>query len=196
MEKYYAHSLPGKPRKEWQRLEEHLKNVAELAKTFAKSFNAQDWAYLAGVWHDIGKYSKEFQEMLKKAVNEDANDDYQRGPDHSSAGAQEAVKLLPEGVGKLMAYCIAGHHAGLLDAQANGACLRERLKKTLKDYSGCPDEVLNIQGMTKPPINFSNGRLDIGFQLQFFVRMVFSCLVDADFLDTESFMDSNHCCPS
>jgi len=51
--KYYAHSLPGRPPEEWQPLEEHLINVAELAKSFAESFGAGDWTYLAGLWYEI-----------------------------------------------------------------------------------------------------------------------------------------------
>jgi len=56
-DEYYAHSLDGKPPKDWQSLEEHLKNVAEKAHTFADPFGAGDWGYLAGLWHDAGKYS-------------------------------------------------------------------------------------------------------------------------------------------
>ncbi|MBN1255190.1 MAG: hypothetical protein JXA50_07960 [Deltaproteobacteria bacterium] len=55
-DEYYAHSLDGKPPKDWQPLEEHLKNVAEKARTFADDFNASDWGYLAVLWHDLGKY--------------------------------------------------------------------------------------------------------------------------------------------
>jgi CRISPR-associated endonuclease/helicase Cas3 len=54
---YYAHSLDGKPPKDWQPLEEHLKNVAEMARSFATAFGAGEWGYLAGLWHDVGKYS-------------------------------------------------------------------------------------------------------------------------------------------
>ena len=54
---YYAHSLDGRPVSEWQLLDEHLLNVAELARTFAEEFGAGEWAYLAGLWHDLGKYS-------------------------------------------------------------------------------------------------------------------------------------------
>jgi HD superfamily phosphohydrolase YqeK len=53
--KYYAHSLEGRPPSEWQPLEEHLKNVAELARRFAEDFGAGDWRYLAGLWHDLGR---------------------------------------------------------------------------------------------------------------------------------------------
>lgn len=54
---FYAHSREGKPSEEWHRLEYHLKKVAEMARTFANDFSAGDWgAYLAGLWHDLGKY--------------------------------------------------------------------------------------------------------------------------------------------
>ncbi len=59
-EKYYAHSLPGRPQEEWQLLEDHLKNVAEMARDFAEAFGAGEWGYLAGLWHDLGKCSPSF----------------------------------------------------------------------------------------------------------------------------------------
>ena len=59
----YAHSKEGEPPENWQSLEEHLKNVAHLAATFAAPFGGEEWAHLAGLWHDLGKYSNEFQKM-------------------------------------------------------------------------------------------------------------------------------------
>ena len=50
---YYAHSVEGKPTSEWHGLHDHLLNVANLAKKFAEAFNSGDWAYLAGLWHDL-----------------------------------------------------------------------------------------------------------------------------------------------
>jgi CRISPR-associated endonuclease/helicase Cas3 len=67
-EKYYAHSVEGKPTSEWQPLDEHLKNVAEKARSFAEAFGAGDWGCLAGLWHDIGKYSKEFQHWKENVI--------------------------------------------------------------------------------------------------------------------------------
>ena len=61
---YYAHTKEGQPPVEWQPLEDHLKRVAELARSFADEFGAGEWGYLAGLWHDLGKYSKEFQKYL------------------------------------------------------------------------------------------------------------------------------------
>ena len=57
MKEFFAHSVEGKPESEWQGLEEHLRNVAELAKKFGDEFGSGDWAYLAGLWHDLGKNS-------------------------------------------------------------------------------------------------------------------------------------------
>lgn len=64
MKEFYAHSVEGKPESEWQGLEEHLRNVAELAKKFGDEFGSGEWAYLAGLWHQNRRYSIEFQVML------------------------------------------------------------------------------------------------------------------------------------
>ena len=55
MTEYYEHSLEGKPPSEWQRLDEHLKNVAEMARSFAKKFNSGALAFWLGLFHDLGK---------------------------------------------------------------------------------------------------------------------------------------------
>jgi len=185
---YYAHSLEGRPPSEWQLLEEHLKNVAELARRFAEDFGAGDWAYLAGIWHDLGKYSKEFQERLVDAQDTDAHIETKtRRPDHSTAGAQNASRLLSD-KGKLLAYAIAGHHAGLPDGKSNdNSCLTARLKKNIPDYSACPSWILNLRQACNLPFDLDKKRF--WFQLSLFARMIFSCLVDADFLDTEAFMN-------
>ena len=65
MKEFYAHSLDGIPIDEWHLLDEHLKNTAELVKSFANVFRAGEWAYLAGLWHvfncqliwHVGRYS-------------------------------------------------------------------------------------------------------------------------------------------
>jgi len=54
-DKYYAHSREGALPEHWHRLEDHLKKVAEMAGRFAEDFNAGDWGYVAGLWHDLGK---------------------------------------------------------------------------------------------------------------------------------------------
>ena len=61
----YAHTGPGPPGEQWQRLEEHLSRVAELAGEFASAWNARDWGYAAGLWHDLGKAAEDWQEYLR-----------------------------------------------------------------------------------------------------------------------------------
>ncbi|QTA93788.1 CRISPR-associated helicase Cas3' [Desulfonema magnum] len=189
-QKYYAHSLEGKPFSEWQPLDEHLRNVAEMAQSFAKDFGADEWAYLAGLLHDVGKYSAAFQKRLGVDMDSNAHIEKVAGrPDHSTAGAKLATTFLKDkGKGKILAYAIAGHHAGLPNGKSNDrSCLIERLNKDVHDYSACPQSILNIREPDVLPFNPDPKRM--GFQCSFFIRMIYSCLVDADFLDTEKFMD-------
>ena len=190
-QQYYAHTLEGKPPSEWQTIRAHLDAVADNAASFASVFEAAGWGYLAGAWHDIGKYSKEFQRRLGAPEGDDAHIETKPGRvDHSTAGAQHAHQVLGD-VGKLLAYAIAGHHGGLLDGISNGASLADRLKKEIPDYFACPKDILQ-RGHDLQPLPFKADRVHrqrFGFQCAFFTRMVYSCLVDADFLDTEQFMD-------
>lgn len=158
-----------------QSIEEHLTNTADLAADFAEAFGCREWGYGIGLLHDVGKYSEAFQKRL------------QGGPitDHATAGAKEAGN-------PIAAYCISGHHSGLLNGGTLGdaageATLMGRLKKEVEDYHAFRREI------QKPSFSCPSLRpLDKGgFGLSFFTRMLFSCLVDADFLDTEAFMSMN-----
>ena len=173
-------------------LEEHLRGVGGRAEAFAHAFGSDDWARVAGLWHDLGKYSAEFQRRINSASGYDPEAHLEGSAgrvDHSSAGAQHAIGQfgLP---GRILAYLIAGHHAGLPDWHTDGGrgrALRTRLdddshlKRILSQT--IPDEILSQPRPTSPLLGGS-----AGFAL--WVRMLFSCLVDADFLDTEAFMDS------
>lgn len=184
---YYAHSLEGQPQDKWQRLEDHLRAVAEKARDFASVFNAGEWAYLAGLWHDLGKYSEEFQAYLRS--QSEASAETQPGRvDHSTASAQYANEMIPL-LGHLLAYALAGHHSGLLDGRAVDACQERRLDKSVKNWRYGLSELPAVVVPSPPEfVQKALGRKD-AFSIAFFVRMVFSCLVDADFLDTERFMD-------
>jgi len=199
---YYAHTLPGKPPETWQLLEDHLRNVAHLAARFAKPFGAEEWGYIAGLWHDLGKCSRAFQRYLCLETGADyhvieSNETLTNVAgkiDHTSAGARHAVEVAPA-LGHLLAYGIAGHHAGLHDAIADGACLEKRLKKRVEPWEHGP---IQIKDSAIPDVpRFLAEALDrrathgdeVAFSFAFFVRMLFSCLVDADFLDTEAFME-------
>ena len=159
-----------------------------MAQAFGVVFGAGYWAYLAGLWHDLGKYSKEFQDYLRAVTCGDTSVKIQK-VDHSTAGAQLANATLKGGTGKLLAYVIAGHHGGLPDGKnPEYASLASRLEKIVPDYSAAPDFLKEISNNPELPFKLLPERG--GFQLSFFTRMIYSCLVDADFLDTEKFKDS------
>ena len=172
-------------------LVDHLKGVSLLAEQSAKPFGSSDWARLAGLWHDLGKYSHTFQHYIKSTSGYDPEAHIEGVPgrvDHSTAGAIHAVNSF--GVpGRILAYLIAGHHAGLPDwdtADGGGAALLERLRKQdLLERALEGDVPYEILNQSKPITTPVGGRE--GFAL--WVRMLFSCLVDADFLDTEQFME-------
>lgn len=179
---YYAHSLKEENKSKWQKLEEHLINVATLARKFADEFGAGDFGYIAGLYHDIGKYSVEFQNRLEGKGCK---------VDHSTAGAKEIINAI-NGIGILPAYCIAGHHVGLPDYIGNGddSSLYARKDKYIPDYSAFKNEIEEklIKELKPPQIKIEEGKA-ITLWAYFFVRMIFSCLVDADFFDTENFYD-------
>lgn len=173
----------------------HLNKVAYLAGKFAaKMFpsgshdnqTAQQWGYVAGLWHDLGKFSLEFQSYLEKASDIHC-DEIQEKIDHTSAGAKlTASKHL---LGHCIATAIAGHHAGLLDARREpGASLTKRLSKETYPTDSAPSQITSFP-LPSPP-SFINPKSS-AFTVSFFQRMLFSCLVDADFLATEAFMNED-----
>lgn len=187
---FYAHSLPGKPPQEWQKLEDHLLAVARLAKQFADEFDAGEWAFLAGLWHDVGKYSDDFQQKLYASFGEDAHIEGRSGRvDHSTAGAilaEKSYRAQHKPFEKVLAYAIAGHHAGLTDWVAG---LDERLRKEelLEQITGSIP-----QGIRNHPFPQERPKSSIPpspLALSLWIRMIFSCVLDADFLDTEAFIE-------
>jgi CRISPR-associated endonuclease/helicase Cas3 len=169
-------------------LYEHLTGTAKKAEGFAAKFGCGRWGYVAGLWHDIGKYSTEFQSYLHKSVVDAHIEGVKGRVNHSTAGGTYAVEKLGK-IGRVLAYIIAGHHAGLPDWQsATLACLSQRLskKKLLQDAreGGVPDDILNVEQPSGGP-----GKTATELTRALWIRMLFSCLVDADFLDTEAFFN-------
>ena len=158
-----------------QTVREHLTAVAELSGKFASSFSAAEEGHATGCAHDIGKCSNEFKKRLHG------------GPkvDHSTAGAQELLKLIDIPG----ALCVAGHHGGLPDlgskVDVDGKSLYARVKKQIPDYS---EYVNEISIPLVPPDKKIPFRPKDLFEVAFYTRMLYSCLTDADFLDTEAFM--------
>ena len=186
---YYAHSAQDElgnllPYEHWQTLQNHASNVGNLAATFAQIFGADEIARYTGQLHDLGKYSLPFQKRLKGEV---------KSVDHSTAGAKIAVERWGNVIGKLMAFCIAGHHAGLANGSGEGDN-RRTLKDRLALQFGADIPALDNlwQQEIKLPQNLSAPPLKADahhpfFSYAFFTRMLYSCLVDADYLDTEAF---------
>ncbi|NLF41760.1 MAG: CRISPR-associated endonuclease Cas3'', partial [Bacteroidales bacterium] len=95
-----------------QDLNTHLERVGVLMAEFSNEFFNAEWGKVIGKWHDIGKYSEAFQQYI--IVNSGCKEGSLLGKtDHSSAGAIFAKEMLSEGFWQPIAYCIAGHHAGL-----------------------------------------------------------------------------------
>lgn len=177
---FYAHSLENQPTEKWQPLEEHLGNVAQMAAEFAARFEAKVWGHCAGRLHDAGKATGAFRERLEgKSVK----------VDHATFGARLA-KERGGSLGVLLAYAIAGHHGGLPDGGEQESQLHYRLKhrKIPEDVVLLPEA--DVECDLSLPFKLSRDLDRAGFSLTFFSRMVYSCLVDADFLDTENFCNA------
>lgn len=177
------------------RLEDHLIGTAQRAAQMAAEFGASEWGYIAGLWHDLGKYSAAFQRYLESSSDKDCHAAESRGSvDHSTAGAQHAAVQMKV-VGHLLAYAISGHHAGLLDSIGEGACLDRRLRKEVEPWktgSYVPPEhpLPQLPRFLRQVLaRRADDSRFVAFSFALFTRMLFSCLVDADFLDTEEFMD-------
>lgn len=179
---FFAHSTANPDKSDWQPLAQHLCNVSRKAGESAAVFGAQEFAALSGLLHDIGKYTNDFQRRI-------AGDAVR--VDHATRGAMLAVERYGD-LGHLLAYGIAGHHAGLANGAEAGerTALRDRLRgiglPPLLDH--WRHEIALPDNLRLPPLK-PHSRERASFQFAFLARMLFSCLVDADFLDTEAFYD-------
>ena len=171
----------------------HLNKVAYWTATFAAAMfppgsdrdSARQWGYLAGLWHDLGKFAPEWQTYLASKTDihtEEASGSPSKREDHSTAGAIFSHSLPP--FGSILSYIIAGHHAGLADA---AYLFNERFPRPINQWrsyavaAGVPlDEKVPIPPLSRPDAG-NDG-------LAFLTRFFFSCLVDADYLATEAFM--------
>ena len=169
---YLAH-LAGDGRE--QTVAAHLEGTARRSAAFAAAFGSEDFGRLAGLAHDIGKCSEAFQKRLRG------------GPkvDHATAGAIECART----GASLTACCVIGHHGGLPDFgnvstdMPGDATFCGRLRKGLQsDGPACAWDG-RLPAVPPEPMMQNDG-----FRLSLWTRMLYSCLVDADYLDTEAFM--------
>lgn len=197
-----AHKAPEKGGQD-HALDEHLLSVAQLAASSAVDERAAQLAYLAGLWHDLGKYRPGFQRYIRMVNDAHIEGRLPHGSDksHSAAGALWAEKHLSdlrgaEGriISRILQYVIAGHHAGLDNWEdgLKGRLVGQNAKTEFEEATAalpstdilCPN--LPLPKLADLPIA---AREEIPGQFALWLRMLFSALVDADFLDTEAFMN-------
>ncbi len=172
--KYLAHRNVETGRE--QALSKHLLDTAKRAAEFAGAFGAETSGCFCGLLHDAGKYLPGFQRRIRGSPER---------VDHSTPGAQTAFKEYGD---VAAAFCIAGHHGGLPDGgsraadQAQDATFWGRMKRDAGDFGAYKKE-LDVAGAEIPGWALRNAQ-----SLFFYIRMLFSALVDADYLDTEKFM--------
>ena len=172
---YYAHTAngpDGKPAgvEKWQLLKDHLRGVADLAERFALPLRMEAEARLAGFLHDLGKYQQDFQNYLQVGSP--------RTP-HAVVGAAVVA-----GKSRRLANVIASHHAGLNDWDA----LEPKLSELLASRRGELADFLKLMaaelGSAPPHVAAPGEETDVLGELR--TRLLFSVLVDADYLDTEA----------
>ncbi len=185
--RYYAHTAekadgtrdPDKSK--WQHLATHLRNVANLAAKFAAPFGATDEARLAGLLHDLGKYRDEFQSYLRGERSSSVE------TQHAIFGAAWAAEESRQIA--CTALAIAGHHAGLhnqCDIEAmcskRALCIPATVPVLIALLEG---EVGPLPSLTAPPAWVRDEH-----SAEFYTRLIFSCIVDADRLDTAQWPSS------
>lgn len=191
----------------WHGLDEHLNKVASLAASFSAVWGDDIWARLAGAWHDMGKARPGFQRHVQRDPNAHIEARVpSKDKTHSAAGAlhahDEFSRILGPAAGPLAArvlqYLIAGHHSGLADwhAASGQPSLAARLASddARTEYREALEELRSSgQQVTDAPDASAlvrSMRLLLGpnepLARALALRMLFSALVDADFLDTES----------
>ena len=170
----YAHSKKGEPCEQWQTLRAHAEAVAELAAGFAEPFGSSEAARLVGKVHDAGKSHPAFQAYLRG-----------QGPGHPHAadGAKWLDTHIPA-LGRLLAYMVDGHHAGLPDGEGDATSLTSHLCKAQEPQGVEAESPKDVRTLL-PDFLRKDGNLNVWL----WVKMLYSCLVDADWLDTERFMD-------
>ena len=183
---YYAHSKEIDGEKIYQSIRDHAEGVAQKMISFSDGFCEESFAKSIALLHDIGKYQSDFQLRIRgKNVQ----------VPHAICGAKELKKY---GLPDAAAYIISGHHAGLPDKGPDIApsTLEYRLKREeTQDYSEYERELKSLipAGSDTPyqnAVTSASGE-SAWKEYAFWIRMMFSCLVDADFLDTEEFCSGN-----
>lgn len=164
--------------------EEHLEGVAKLAESFASGFGMGKWGRVLGLLHDKGKERKAFQDYIRKSSGYVSDILYTKEHNHAFVGGILANRIYRKGSESLLCNQIVSHHSGLHDYCDIKGMLTSEI----------PSEV-NIRmdkiQLERPSFQFTPipGLNNMTADANHLSRMLFSCLVDADYLDTEMFMD-------
>lgn len=176
----FAHTL-GTDVSQWQTLEAHSEQVARLCRDFASAFGSAEAGALIGRVHDLGKRDPRFQAYLRGEGS---------GCPHAYAGAKWLDKSIPGGVGRLLAYTVAGHHTGLPNGMDDSpSSLSAHLAQEPLPTGVNPDWLPKHLQSLIPQWWATLSAEEQKAGLHLWLRMLFSSLVDADWLDTEAFMD-------
>ena len=160
---------------EVQSNDEHQQGVAEMAKTFAAEFGMGEWGRVLGLLHDKGKEKKTFQQHIIKESGLDSSVRVEGDYSHAYVGALLARAQYPQ-IAPLIAQPIAGHHRGLYDYCDYVEEMKRGIPKDVRLDAPTPIQDNKLPKMER-------------YDLHHFIRLLFSCLVDADSLDTEAFMN-------
>lgn len=180
---FYAHSRPGAPQETWDVLEEHLRRTAHRAAKYLPQ--APELAYMAGMWHDVGKYQPEFQRYLLSAADGEASNEQRPGRiQHSIAGSALALSRVSDTFLKAaLAWTIAAHHGGLSDRGVMQKTQQLGIDLLNRCMGYIPASVLNIP---QPPPLIGSSHVPADGLMQLWIRMLLSALSDADMLDSEA----------
>lgn len=181
--KYLAHTKNGKSytgEEDSQSLKDHLEKVSKYAEIFSKDFDAGDMGALLGLVHDLGKYQMKFQDRIRGKNTK---------VDHATQGAKELTESWKE-LGWLHGMVVAGHHTGLKDSGSGSNMGDDTYSSRFNNYRG---ESIDFKKEIKLPESFkpkavSCDKSSMSFAFATYLKMLFSCLVDADWTDTEEYV--------
>ncbi|OPZ77153.1 MAG: hypothetical protein BWY78_01127 [Alphaproteobacteria bacterium ADurb.Bin438] len=175
---FYAHKMNGIDKEKSQLLRNHLETVALQTSFFAGKFNQNKMGYVAGLLHDLGKYSTSFQNKF---------DDIYQNSEQSFMGAVASRKLYGKVGECVLSYSIASLNGKILDSEE----LHKKLETGVDDFDSYKrdfDNLIKQEELQKDLEGFiAQGSNNLGYSFSFLSRMIYSCLVDADFMDVSDY---------
>jgi CRISPR-associated endonuclease/helicase Cas3 len=176
---FYAHTPNQKG--DWQKLDAHLLGVANRTAELSAKFGASDLGYTAGLLHDIGKFRPEFKDYLWRCYS--APTTVRRGEvPHAAFGC-----FFCEGDYEVLWPIIAGHHGGIYHYDSDK--MRDLLDKRRVEFDTLPPEAITFLDQHRLTVIYPE-RFMGEQKAEVLLRMLFSCLVDADSEDTAKHKDT------